>query len=46
MYKCNSCGKEAEEKETCCEAEMQEKTAEVNAEGSAEANTEDSASDL
>lgn len=25
-YKCNACGRESEEKEICCDAEMQEKT--------------------
>jgi len=39
MHKCSMCGKEAEEKETCCETEMVEKT-EEGAEETAEMNAE------
>lgn len=38
-YKCASCGKESEEKENCCNAEMTEKASE-NAEENAEINAE------
>ncbi|HEY4480610.1 MAG TPA: hypothetical protein VI821_00760 [Candidatus Paceibacterota bacterium] len=39
-YKCVSCGREADEKENCCESEMTEKT-EAGAEDHSEAQSEE-----
>ena len=41
MHKCNSCGKEAEEKEDCCGVGMVEKTEDVTTKAPSETSAEE-----